>query len=436
MAGGTWETQNKVRPGVYINAISEPKPLGAVGERGVVTMAVPLSWGEVKKVVSLTATDNFQQILGFNLTDPQLVLLNQALKRAQTVLLYRLNEGTKATVTSGSATFTARYSGTRGNDITMVVRKNMDQSDKWDVQTLVSGEVMDVQTVSNASDIKSNGWVVCSGELAATAGTPLVGGTDGTVTNQDHTDYLSAIEVHNFNVMALTSTDQTLKSVYVNFTKRLRDVEGRKIQLVLENYPQANHEGVISVKNGVILSNGTKLAAHECVAWVSGTTAGASVNQSLTYQVYDEAVDVSPKYTNAQIEAALRAGEFVFTQIKGRAVVEQDINTLTSYTPKKNKTFSKNRALRALDGLANDFKRIFEDYYIGKVDNNPDGRNLFKKECINQVELYQGMNAIQDFNSQTDVVVMEGEEIDGIYVELAAKPVDSIEKIYMKVRVK
>ncbi|WP_442601745.1 phage tail sheath family protein [Paenibacillus sp. KN14-4R] len=436
MAGGTWETQNKVRPGVYINTISDTKPLGTVGERGIVTMAMPLSWGEAKKVIPLTVNDNLHQILGFTITDPQMMLINQALKRAKTLLLYRLNEGTKAAATSGSTTFTARYGGTRGNDITMVIQKNIDVLEKWDVRTLVSGEIIDSQTVSTLSEFKANDWVVCSGELNGTAGTRLAGGTDGAVTNQDHTDYLSAIEVYNFNVIALTSTEQALKSVYVTFAKRLREVEGRKIQLVLENYPQADHEGVISVKNGVVLTDGSRLTASQCVAWVSGASAGALVNQSLTYQAYDEAVDVYPKYTNTQIEAALKAGEFVFTQIKGRAVIEQDINTLTSFTPKKNKTFSKNRALRALDGLANDFKRIFEDYYMGKVDNNPDGRNLFKKECINQVNLYQGMNAIQDFNSQSDVVVTEGEESDGIYIELAAKPVDSIEKIYMKVRVK
>ena len=45
MAGGTWQTQNKVRPGVYINFQSEGGLGLSVGNRGVVTICEPMSWG-------------------------------------------------------------------------------------------------------------------------------------------------------------------------------------------------------------------------------------------------------------------------------------------------------------------------------------------------------------------------------------------------------
>lgn len=115
------------------------------------------------------------------------------------------------------------------------------------------------------------------------------------------------------------------------------------------------------------------------------------MNESLTYAAYDDAVDVAPRYTNAQIEAALTAGEFLFTPSNNRAVVEQDINTFLSYTPKKNKSFHKNRVIRVMDGIANDLKRIFEASYIGKVDNNVDGRALFRKEIVVYLMHYRGL---------------------------------------------
>ncbi|MEK8132478.1 phage tail sheath family protein [Paenibacillus filicis] len=438
MAGGTWTTQNKVRPGVYINFAGEGKPAGAVGERGIVTLGLPLSWGEPRKVTAIAAGDNVRELLGYDITAPQLVLVKEALKRAKTLLLYRLNDGVKASATVTALTVKAKYSGLRGNDLTVIIQPNIDNNTKFDVRTLLAGQTIDSQTVADIAGLKANAWVTFSGTgaLTATAGTPLTGGTDGAVTNQDHTDYLGAVEVYNFHALALVSADAALKSVYAAFVKRLRDAEGRKVKAVLENYPAADHEGIISVKNGVVLTDGTVLNAQKATVWVAAATAGALMNQSLTYQAYDDAADVDTRYTNAQIEAALLGGEFVFVPGSGTAIVEQDINTFRSYTPTKGRVFSKNRVMRVLDGIADDFKRIFESYYIGKVDNHADGRNLFRKECIAYLDTLQSIGAIQQFDAKTDITVLPGEDADSVYVELNVQPVDSIEKIYMKVTVK
>jgi hypothetical protein len=439
--GGEFVTQNKVRPGVYINFISEAAALGTLGERGIATIALSLSWGEPKKVLEINAGDNTKDLLGYDIADSKMLLIKEALKRAKTLLLYRLNIGTKATVNIGATdilTVTAKYGGVRGNDITIVIETNVDDNTKYDVTTVFAGEEVDVQTVANIDGLVDNAWVDFSGTgtLTTTAGTPLASGADGTVTNQDHSDYLAAVELFDFQSVALTSTDATLKSVYVSFAQRLRDTEGKKIQAVLENYSTADYEGVISVKNGVILSDGTTLSASQAVAWVAGATAGATMNQSLTYTNYDDAVDASPRYTNAQIEAALLAGEFIFVPSNGRAAVEQDINSFTSFTPEKSKKFSKNRVIRVLDGIANDLTRIFKSFYIGKVDNNTDGRGLFKNEIVNYLNILQNIGAIQNFDPQADITVTAGVEADSIYVEVSIQPVDSVEKVYMKVRVK
>ncbi|MGE5703545.1 MAG: phage tail sheath family protein [Clostridia bacterium] len=437
MAGGTWTTQNKVRPGVYINFESEPKPVGNVGERGVVTMALPLNWGESKQVITLQASSNLVDQLGYDRTAPEMLLICEVFKRARTLLLYRLNTGTKAAATQGDLVATAKYGGARGNDITLVIQPNLDDNTKFDVRTLLDGKAVDQQLVANVSELNANQWVAFSGtgSLTATAGLPLTGGTNGTVTNQDHTDYLAAIEVHDFQTLALPSSDSALKSLYTAFTKRQREEEGKKIQTVLAQYPLADSEGVISVKNGVVLADGTVLDAVQATAWVAGATAGAEINESLTYQAYDDAVDVQTRYTNTQVEEALKNGEFVFVPSKGRAIVEQDINTLKSFTPDKRKHFSKNRVIRVLDGIANDFKRIFEASYIGEVDNNADGRNLFRQECIAYLETLQGISAVQNVSAK-DVIVEAGNDSDSISVDVTVQPVDAIEKIYMKVQVK
>lgn len=437
MAGGTYTTQNKIRPGVYINFVSEGQLPGTLGERGTASIALNLDWGASKKMVTIVAGDNTQKTLGYDYTSSQMMLIREALKRAQKLIVYRLNDGEKSTVKAGVLTATARYGGIRGNQLTITVEKNINNETLFDVSTLLDGSSVDKQTVSNAKELVANDYVVFAGEgaLTATAGAPLVGGTSAAATNADHTAYLAELEALEFQTVGLISDEASLKSVYAAYIKRLRNTEGKKVQAVLANYPNADQEGVISVKNGVVLTDGTVLDAKKSVAWVTGATAGAAVNSSLTYTAYDDAVDVNGKLTHSETEAALQKGEFVFTAVNDRAVVEQDINTFVSYTPEKARHFAKNRVVRVLDSIGNDMKRIFESYFIGKVNNNNDGRSLFRSQCIAYLDDLQNIGAVQNFNAQTDITVTAGNELDSIVVELNVQPVDSVEKVYMKVKV-
>lgn len=437
MAGGTWLTQNKVRPGVYINFESVGQALGVVGDRGIVSLPLSLSWGPAKTILTIQAGEDVSDILGYDLTETELLPIREALKRASTLLLYRLNTGTPATATIGDMIITAKYGGLRGNDLKIIIQESLDAPGSFDVHTLLEDREVDKQTVSGIAGLTANDWVNFSGtgELTPTAGAPLSGGADGTVTNADHTDYLAVMEVQEFNTIGLLSNDAALKSVYTAWVKRQREDEGKKIQVVMPDYSLADYEGVISVKNGVVLSDTTVIDKVRAVAWVAGATAGANVNEALTYQAYDDAVDVDTRYTNSQIIAALQAGEFIFVPSRGRAIVEQDINTLTTYTPTKGKERSKNRVIRVLDGLASDFKSTFDRFYIGKVNNNADGRGLLRAELTNIVVTYQGIGAVQNFDAQTDLTVLAGNASDSVYVEMSVQPVDSIEKIYMRIKV-
>jgi hypothetical protein len=78
---------------------------------------------------------------------------------------------------------------------------------------------------------------------------------------------------------------------------------------------------------------------------------------------------------------------------------------------------------------------IFERSYIGKVNNNDDGRNIFKSDIINYLNSLQNISAIQNFDPTTDVQISAGEAIDAIVVDLAVQPIDSMEKLYMTVMV-
>lgn len=438
MSGGAWIKQNKVRPGVYINFRNSNKMRMGLGERGVVTMPVILPWGKEKTILEIRNDDDLFEVLGIDLSDESSIVLKEALKKAAKVLIYRLNEGKKATMISDALTVNAKYSGSRGNDITITIQPNIDNNPKFEVITSIDGKQVDKQLATNIEELKANKFVEFSGngELKPVLALHLANGTDGDATNENYIKYLEEVEVREFNTIAISSKDNTIKALVVEFVKRLRDKEGKKVQAVLENYPQADYEGVISVKNGVILKDGTVIPSEKATAWVAAATASANINESLTYSEYEDAIDIDKKYTNKDIELALRAGEFVFSVSNGRAIVEQDINTLVAYNENKGQDFRKNRVIRVLDGLANDLELKFERFYLGKIANDDDGRNLLKAEIIKYLDLMEKIDAISKFDSKSDIEVLKGSDKDCVLVNLAVQPVDSIEKIYMTVEVK
>jgi len=56
-----------------------------------------------------------------------------------------------------------------------------------------------------------------------------------------HADFLSKLESHSFNTLALVlGAADEIKQMYVDFTRRMREEVGMKIQCVLHNYTQKN----------------------------------------------------------------------------------------------------------------------------------------------------------------------------------------------------
>ena len=435
MAGGIWNKENKVRPGAYINLKSKKDTLNLVGERGIATLPLVMSWGPEKEIITIHADDDLSTILGINANDESALLIREVFKKAKTLLLYRLNVGEKAKATLNELTVSAKFSGTKGNNISIVIQNNIDDTEQFEVITIFDNKKVDKQLVKSIEELKSNDYVEFSekGQLTTTAGLPLIGGNDGTVTNESYSNYLVAIEAYDFHAMGIPTKDNTIKAVTTTFIKRLKE-EGRQVQLVLENFPEADDENIISVKNGVILNDNIRLTSDKAVAFITGATAGASVNQSNTYLQYDGAIDVDVKYTNREIEDALRNGEIVFTLNHGRVVIEQDINTLKTFTEDKSKDYRKNRIIRALFEVNNGIKSLWERNYIGKGNNSVDGRNLLKKDVINFLERLQGIGALENVVPE-DVEIEKGHDKDSVIAKVLIQPVDSMEKLYMDVEV-
>lgn len=444
MAGGTWNAQNKVRPGVYIRFKSSGQMGLTTGERGVVAICEPLSWGPVAQVMEINAGDDMTQYTGYDITSPNNLFLNEIFKGSNRtdgpskVLLYRptASSSSEATVTTGSLTVTALYPGIRGNDISIVITELTEPASSFLVSTVVDNEIVDQQTAATIDQLVNNDWVNFSGTgaLTATAGSPLVGGADGDVQSAAYSTFLTAIEPYKFDIIIYDGSDSTVQDAMVSFVERIANDAGQYSQLVASGLTNPDSRFVINVESGVTLASGTQLTAAQTTWWVGGAQAGAKYNESLTYAAYPNAVNVSPLLTNSQYIQALESGEFVLFADDGVVKVEQDINSLVTYTQDISEPYHKNRVMRLLNTIANDIYQQFSDGYIGVVNNNDAGRMQFKSAIVGYLLDIQANNGIQNFEAE-DVEVLAGQSIDAIVVNIAIMPVDSVEKIYLTITV-
>lgn len=470
-SGGTWQTQNKVRPGAYINVVGVPKALSKVGERGVVAVAMPTKWGG--QVTEITANELLTGAgllsLGVQYTDgnytpsnnPATVecapgfALRLILQYAQKAIVYRTNFANAVNASLNivpsseqDAVFssvTAKYPGSFGNKITFAIEN---EDGQFALKTYIDGALSGTTKATALSDLTGDSLIDIEYkpgavyDIALATPMALTGGSDGASLD---TGWLAAafkeFGTRAWNVF-VTETDEAIdKSAIKAAIDDLRSNSGIKVQGVVYN-GTADDEGIINIAEGVsyILSDGTIVRPTQSVFTVAGMTAGASLIDSNSGAVIEDAIDLngnSYPQTNDEIIAALNAGKYVFSRRgDGAIVVEKDINSLHTFTPTKGYIFSKNRPLRVCDQVCNDVKLLFNRSYLGKVSNNEEGRAVFKGDIASYLDTLQKIGAIQNFDASTDIEIWQGDDIDAIVVALWIQPVDSTEKLYMTINVR
>lgn len=451
-AGGTWTVQNKQRPGAYINFVSIPKPVGTIGDRGVMTACLPMTWGPAGQLITLYGEDllNGKSLAKVGCTafdTDESLPYRLALAGSYKALLFRADTGgTKATnvISAGVLTANAKHAGTTGNSISVVITADKPVAGQYTVDilfNLVQQESFVVSELADFKDIESE-WVdfivpvsPSSTEIPVTTGAFLSGGTNGTVTGETtYPAYFSAVDGEHWQCMAI-NTSAAVGAQVTEFIELLREIRGKKVQAVVYNYPEADYEGIISVDQGFQTAQDS-VTVDLFPLYVASITAGANVNESNTARVVQDALSIINPIAEEDIEDALKAGKFLLSYRQdGVVCVEKDINSLHFFTVDKNYAFSKNRVVRCLDEIGNTTALVFNRNYCGKVDNNDVGRNLYKTELISMMDQLQGIGAVQNFKGTSDITVLPGNDVDSVVVDLLVQPVDSMEKLYMTVNV-
>lgn len=425
LGGGNFISQNKKLPGTYINFASAQATSSKIGERGIAAMAIEMDWGQDESIIEVTSenfTKNSLKIFGYDYSNEKLKGIRDLFKNIKKAYFYRLNSRNKAT----NDLATAKCSGVRGNDIKIVIAKNIDEDSKYDVSTYLGTKEVDVQTVKTVNELVDNDYVTFKMQtLAVTAGTALAGGTNGDVSGEAHQKFLDKLESYEINAVGCTAKDESTSNLYVQYAKRMRDEQGIKFQAVVYNN-SANYEGVVNVKNTTVEDDSA------LVYWVTGVIAGCEINRSNTNKTYDGEYTVNADYTQAQLENSIDNGEFILHKVGDEVRVLVDINSLVDITSEKGEEFKSNQTIRVLDQIASDVASVFNSKYLGKIANNEAGRTSLWADIVALFKDYQTLQAIENFEDE-DIKVAIGNDKKSVTIETSVQVINAMEKLYMTV---
>lgn len=434
LGGGTFTAQNKILPGSYINFVSLSRANAGLSDRGIVTMPLSLDWGESGKVIEVTNADfqkNTLKLFGYDYSHDKMKGLRDLFLNARTLYAYRLNgAGEKATC----AYATAKYAGTRGNDLKIIIAKNADDNSKWDVKTVLGTTIVDEQVgVANAAALVNNDYVdfKTTATLAVTAGTALTGGTNSEVNGEAYQGYLNKIESYTYNIMGVATTDNTIKNLIVAFTKRMRDEVGAKFQAVLHNIA-ADYEGVINVINTVTAD--ANFDASAIIYFMAGIEANCAINKTCLNKIYNGEFEVNTDYTQSELEDAIKNGKLVLHNVNNEVRILEDVNSLVTTSDTKGEIFKNNQTIRVADQIANDIAVLFNTKYLGNVPNNESGRISLWTDIVKHHTQLQEIGAIEDFSDE-NVTVSAGESKSSVVIDDVITVINAMSQLYMTVKI-
>ena len=166
---------------------------------------------------------------------------------------------------------------------------------------------------------------------------------------------------------------------------------------------------------------------------MTGASAGCAVNKSNTNKKYDGELTVDVDRTQAELEAAIKAGRLMFHNVNGDVRILEDIDSLITVSDTKGDVFKSNQTIRVCDQIANDTAVLFNTRYLGTVPNDAAGRiALWNDSCKLHQDL-ESIRAIEDFDPDS-VTVEQGDTKKAVLCTVKdLNVVNAMAQLYMSV---
>lgn len=265
---------------------------------------------------------------------------------------------------------------------------------------------------ADASLIKDNQFVTFkeSGYIPVNAGYVFKGGVSGTTTTlESHNDALNALEPYFYNTMYCDSTDDLVKELYEEYTKRMRNERGKYFQTVVFDHVGADHESIISLKNGIRNPQGL-VKSSSGVCWSAGYSSAVGLEVEMTNKTYDGELDIDVPYSQDELEVLLPLGHFLFHRFSLEEIrTLVDINTLQTYTTDRDDQLANNKVVRVVDYIHNREEALMNDTDIGNLKNNPEGRAVLYNRCYDILKDLESRGVLENVQPE-DVEVLPLED--------------------------
>lgn len=451
--GGIFSKSNRpTLPGAYVNFQSQI--VETIPSSPGTAVAIPFThdWGPFETVVRVSSFAEFQNIFGSSDDTAGYRAVRQAFQGeglegrggAGEVVCFRMggSAAAKASVvldnTSAAAaiTLTARYEGTRGNDLTVVTQNHAADNTKNELLILDGTVLVEkyVYTDANITDLAAqindrSDWVtagsVTSGTaLAAVSGSDgdLTGGNDGTsLLSADWVAALNGLSIHRFAVLcAYGLTDSGIRATVAAWTDDQNDLGNRFFAVfggaAAESLSTASSRsaalaspnivnvGIGTITDTTLGSGQTELAlsTSEFAARVAGVIAARGESQSLTHARF-AGVEITIGATLSELESAFDAGVLALSR-DSHATAPVHIKTgLTTWTQTDATTdpskpyliYRQPKYVRTIHGIESDLTRWAEENIIGQRVINEQTREAVVAEVKTRLTDRQSQGAVQ-----------------------------------------
>lgn len=190
---------------------------------------------------------------------------------------------------------------------------------------------------------------------------------------EDYNQALKRLTNKRFNYLAIPQIGGMAQDVVTSWIKSKRENDNKTFRAVLPN-TEADHEGIINFTTSGIKVDEKEYTTAEYTARIAGILSGLPFTRSATYYVLPEVDEIT------EIEdpdKAVDDGELILINDGENIKIGRGVNSFTSTTTEKTEEFKSIRNVEVMDLIKDDIRTVFNDEYIGKVNNIYDNQVLF-----------------------------------------------------------
>lgn len=260
---------------------------------------------------------------------------------------------------------------------------------------------------------------------------------------------LDQLKTMYFNYLAIPVATAQENTDIAMFIKGQRANKKKIFKAVLCDSP-SDHESIINfTTTGIKKADGTDMTSGAFSVRLASVFAGLPFTRSATYY---EFADIASFNAIDDEDEAVDSGELVLLNDGKRIKLGRAVNSLTTFTATKTKSFSKIRIMEILDMIFEDIRSTFENDYTGKYVNSFQNKLLLvsainayfatlatqyvlEKEAVNradisleQTKLYlQGKG--KDTDELTDAQIIRANTESNVFLDARISPLDAMEDL-------